>query len=250
MIPLHDENPTNSTPIVTIGLIVANIAVFLIQLAINLEFSIGKFGLVPAHLLHGSAFAVLGRNDTGHVVGVQNIDPAWVTVFASMFMHGGWLHILFNMWFLWIFGNNVEDSMGSGKFLGFYLFSGIMAAAAQVVMAPNSQIPMIGASGAIGGVLGAYLVLFPGSRVVTLITTFIITTVDLPAWVVLGLWFVLQIVSGLAGMMGPESGGVAYAAHVGGFATGMILGRILARPTPPASRSGQWGNPAGYRDWR
>lgn len=250
MIPLHDENPTSTTPVVTIILIVANVVVFLMQSMVGLEQSIGMWALVPNHLVHGVASAVIGQTQDGTIVRVPNLEPAWITVFTSMFMHGGWLHILGNMWFLWIFGNNVEDSMGHGKFLGFYLLSGVAAAAAQVVMATDSAVPMVGASGAIGGVLGAYLVLFPGSRVVTLITTFIITTVELPAFVVLGLWFVLQLVSGFAGMLGPKSGGVAYAAHVGGFVCGMLLGRVLGRVQPPPPRYGGYESPRGYTDWR
>src|SRR5688500_14403188 len=205
MFPLRDENPTTTTPFVTIALIVANVVVFFLQLAAGLDRSVGEFGVVPAQLLQGSdAPVVMGRD-----LVLTNYNPAWMTIFSSMFMHGGWLHILGNMWFLWIFGNNVEDDMGHAKFVAFYLVSGIAAAMAQAVLGPGSQIPMVGASGAIGGVLGAYLVLFPGSKVLCLITTFIITTIEVPAYIVLGLWFVMQIASSF---VGGHAGGVAYAA--------------------------------------
>lgn len=246
MIPLRDENPTSKTPVVTILLIALNVAVFLFQLSVGLDRSVYLFGLIPAELVGGADRLYTGRR-LGLPEGatIQNLDPSWMTVFTSMFMHGGWLHILGNMWYLWIFGNNVEDDMGHGKFLGFYLLSGLAAAAAQTVMGTDSPIPMVGASGAIGGVLGAYLVLFPGSRVLCLITTFIITTVELPAWIVLGFWGVLQVLSGVWGMLGPQSGGVAYAAHVGGFACGMILGRVLGQVRrPPSQRQRE------YVDWR
>lgn len=237
MFPLRDENPTSKTPVITILLIVVNVLVFLFQLMRGLEISVGQFGLVPAQLVQGSdALVAIGQDGAGQTYGVQNLNPAWMTVFTSMFMHGGWLHILGNMWFLWIFGNNVEDDMGHGKFLGFYLVSGIAAAAAQTLLGPGSSIPMVGASGAIGGVLGAYLVLFPGSRVTCLVFLFVlITTVDLPAWIVLGYWGIIQVVSGINGMMGPTAGGVAYAAHVGGFVCGMILGRMLGQVRRPPS---------------
>jgi membrane associated rhomboid family serine protease len=159
------------------------------------------------------------------------------------------MHILGNMWFLWIFGNNVEDAMGKVKFTLFYIAGGIAAAAAQVALGPTSPVPMVGASGAIGGVLGAYLVLYPGSRVVTLITAVIITTVELPAFIILGFWFVLQVLGGFMGMLGPqEGGGTAYGAHVGGFVFGMVTGRLLAAVHPP--RHDRYRDGPGSMDWR
>lgn len=249
MIPLRDENPTTKTPVVTFILIGINVLVFLWQLSVGLDRSVGAFGLVPAQVLQGSDAPVLiGRDPAGRGIGVQNLDPAWMTVFTSMFMHGGWLHILGNMWYLWIFGNNVEDDMGHGKFIGFYLLSGVAAAAAQGFLDPDSSIPMVGASGAIGGVLGAYLVLYPGSRVLCLVTLgYFITTMELHAWIVLGFWGVIQVISGVAGMMGPTAGGVAYAAHVGGFLCGMVLGRVLGQVRRPP-RYHQ--NHREYMDWR
>jgi membrane associated rhomboid family serine protease len=160
-----------------------------------------------------------------------------------MFMHGGWFHLISNMVFLWVFGNNIEDAMGHGKFLIFYLLCGLAAAAAQTLISSNSIIPMVGASGAISGVLGAYILLYPRVRVHTLIILPIyITTVVLPAYVMLGYWALLQILSGLGSLGDIEKGGVAFFAHVGGFVAGLLLVRLFAseevlrrRPTPPAS---------------
>ncbi|MFN3649539.1 MAG: rhomboid family intramembrane serine protease [Armatimonadota bacterium] len=229
MLPLHDDNPTRSTPVVTIALILINVLVFLYQLSIGLETSVIRFGLIPAELLQGADNAYGGRQlglPPGEVV--QNLNPAPITLLTSMFMHGGWMHIIGNMWFLWIFGNNVEDSMGKVKYVLFYLFAGAVAAAAQIATGPGDTIPMVGASGAIGGVLGAYLVLFPGSRVIALIPLgFIWFTRALPAWIVLGFWFVLEFIRGATALGGQNAGGVAYAAHVGGFVTGVVLGRLL-----------------------
>jgi membrane associated rhomboid family serine protease len=250
MIPLRDENPTYSTPVVTIALIVANVAVFLYQLSLGLNLSVFAYGLIPAELVHNANEVYAGRRlGLPPGVGLRNVDPAWMTVFTSMFMHGGWLHIIGNMWYLRIFGNNVEDAMGKGKFILFYLLCGIGAAAAQTALGPDSQIPMVGASGALAGVLGAYLVIFPGSRVLCLITTFVITTVELPAFLVLGFWFVLQVISGL-GALGVKTGGVAYAAHVGGFALGWILVRFFHVPRHAPRRGRYREEPPEYTDWR
>lgn len=228
MFPLRDENPTYSTPIVTIVLIVLNSVVFLYQLATGLDQATFQFGLIPAHLL-GHEPAITTRQAEIFAQAAQlNFSPAWVTIFTSMFMHGSWMHIIGNMWFLWIFGNNIEDIMGKGKFLAFYLVSGVVAALSQAFLNADSLVPMVGASGAVAGVLGAYLVCYPGSRVICLITAFIITTIEVPAFIVLGMWFVLQVLSGVVAL-GPHAptGGVAYAAHVGGFVFGMLLGRPL-----------------------
>jgi len=247
MLPLRDDNPTRTTPIVTIALIVVNVVVFLYELMYGLEATTLRFGLIPAELVHGADQVYAGaRLGLPPGTGVENFNPAWTTVFTSMFMHGGWGHILSNMWFLWIFGNNVEDDLGHIRYLLFYLLCGIGAAAAQVLMGPASPIPMVGASGAIAGVLGAYLVLFPHSRVLCLTYTLIITTFELPAALVLGFWFVLQLISGL-GVFGRQAGGVAYAAHIGGFVLGWLLIRLLAAgPRPPQRRAHR---PSDY-DWR
>jgi len=247
MFPLRDENPTRSFPAVTLLIIVANVLVFLGQLAAGLQSSVVQFGLIPAELLQGAdhLYAPRGAEIGEAGEALRNYDPAWATLFSSMFMHGGLMHIAGNMWFLWIFGNNVEDAMGRVKYLLFYLVAGLAAAGAQMATGPASPVPMVGASGAIGGVLGAYLVLFPGSRIHTLITAFVITTVELPAVVVLGFWFVIQVASG---MVDQAAGGVAYAAHVGGFLCGVVLGRLLAQVHSPPPR--RVYGATDYRDWR
>jgi membrane associated rhomboid family serine protease len=161
---------------------------------------------------------------------VVDPEPSWITVFTHMFLHGGWLHLLGNMWFLWIFGNNVEDSMGAARFAVFYLLCGLAAAALQVAFQPDSAIPMVGASGAIGGVMGAYIVLYPRVHVQMLVILGLyVTTVSVPAVFMLGYWFVLQLVGGAVGV-GEEGGGVAFWAHVGGFVTGALLVLLFRKP--------------------
>jgi membrane associated rhomboid family serine protease len=158
-------------------------------------------------------------------------QPHWWTVATSMFLHAGWLHIIGNMWFLWVFGNNIEDSMGHARFVVFYLLCGVAAAATQMVSDPASPVPMVGASGAISGVMGAYVLLYPRVRVHTIVWLgFFVTTVALPAYVILGYWFVLQLVLGAAGAMSRAQGGVAVWAHVGGFVAGMALIKLFANP--------------------
>jgi membrane associated rhomboid family serine protease len=169
-------------------------------------------------------------------------SPQYWTVISSMFMHGGWFHLIGNMVFLWVFGNNIEDAMGHTKFIFFYLLCGIAAAATQTFLSPHSVVPMVGASGAISGVLGAYILLYPRVRVHTLIILPIyITTVALPAYVMLGYWALLQLLGGLGSLNEIEKGGVAFFAHVGGFVAGLVLLRLFVsedvlrrRPTPPA----------------
>jgi membrane associated rhomboid family serine protease len=208
MFPLKDTQPTYTRPVLTIALIVGNLLIFLF------EFSLGPrartvlieyYGLVPDH------FRVS-------------------TVLTSMFLHGGWLHVLGNMWFLWIFGDNVEDLLGHAKFLLFYLVCGIAAAMGQVIASPYSTVPMVGASGAIAGVMGAYLVKFPRSRVLTLVfILFFITTIEIPAPIMLAYWFVIQLFSGLGSIARTHltEGGVAFFAHVAGFIAGIVLVKIM-----------------------
>jgi membrane associated rhomboid family serine protease len=253
MIPLRDDNPTRTVPVVTIALIVLNVLAFLYQMSIGLGTSAFQFGLIPAELVHHADFAYGGRGtELPPGVGVFNLEPAWLTVFTSMFMHGSIMHILGNMWYLWIFGNNVEDAMGKGRFLAFYLLSGIAAAALQTVLGPGSQVPMVGASGAIAGVLGAYLLLYPGSRVLSIIPLGIIWfTREVPAWLVLGFWFVIQLFSGLGSIAMQQQGGVAYAAHVGGFIFGLLFGRLMGQAEPPYGRMSRRYTPQrDYIDWR
>jgi membrane associated rhomboid family serine protease len=167
-----------------------------------------------------------------------------------MFLHGGWFHLIGNMWFLWVFGNNIEDAMGHGRFVGFYLLCGLLAAAAQVATGPSSPVPMVGASGAISGVMGAYLILYPKVRVFALVPLgFFLTSVALPAWVMLGYWFLIQFVGGLAAF-GSEVGGVAFWAHVGGFVAGVALVKLFARPDYiTAHRANHWRPQRVLRDF-
>ena len=204
MIPLRDVIPSRTTPYVTVGLIVLNAMVFVYELTLDdalLEEFVLYFGLIPA------AFG-------------------WVPMITSMFVHGGVLHFGGNMLFLWIFGDNVEDRMGHGRFLVFYLLCGIAAALAQTAMRPDSVVPMVGASGAIAGVMGAYFVLYPHSRIVTLVPIFVfIQIMEVPAIVFLGIWFVLQFISGVGSIAattgGEPMGGVAFWAHIAGFVAGL-----------------------------
>ncbi len=211
MIPIYDNNPTVLHPIVTVTFIIANAAVFLYELSLGpqyLDTLINQMGMVPASLTQGPAQA----------------SSAFWTPVSSMFLHGGWMHLLGNMLYLWIFGNNIEDSMGHLRFICFYLIVGLAAAVTHVVLNPTSTVPTIGASGAVSGVLGAYLVLFPHARVRTLLTLgFFIHITYLPAWVLLVLWIGLQFVSQAMQPIDPNAGGVAYAAHIGGFVAGLVL---------------------------
>lgn len=214
MFPIADDNPRQNTPVVTWSLIGICVLVFFWQFSLGAnggQIAALEFGFIPARLF-----------------GTATLDPAlaevpaWATVFTSMFMHGGWMHLGFNMLFLWIFGDNIEDSMGHGRYLAFYLVCGVAAALAQAAIDPASTIPMIGASGAVSGVLGAYLLLHPRATVRTVIFLGVfVTMMHLPAMIVLGLWFVLQLVSAAFASSGEP--GVAFWAHVGGFVAGMAL---------------------------
>lgn len=214
MIPLKDDIPTRRTPIVGYGLLAACVGVFIWQVTLPPEAAraaLYGLGMVPA-VLFGEA----------RLPPDVAVVPPPLTLVTSMFLHGGLLHLLGNMLYLWIFADNVEDSMGHGRFIAFYLICGVVAAAAQALLAPSSQIPMVGASGAISGVLGAYLLLFPRARILVLLWLgFFVTTVRLPAAFVLGLWFVIQLLQ--QGMAEGGQGGVAFAAHIGGFIAGIAL---------------------------
>src|SRR6266566_356569 len=213
VLPYKDENPTELTPVITLGIIVLNVLAWLFVqgagAAEPLARSVCQLGLIPGEVLHtvppGTAVP-LGEG----LRCVLTADANWWTVVTSMFMHGGWLHLIGNMWFLLVFGNNIEDSMGHARFVVFYLLSGVAAAATQMLVDPGSRIPMVGASGAISGVMGAYILLYPRVRVHTLITLgFFLTTVTLPAYVILGYWFVLQLLFGTVGALSGAQGGVA-----------------------------------------
>ena len=226
MFPLKDENPTLHTPVVTYALVAANLAAWVFFQGMGqspaFEESICRLGLVPGHLFGEIASGTPVRLGADTYCRIGSL-PSWATVLTSMFMHGGWMHLIGNMWFLWIFGNNIEDSTGKLRYLTFYLLSGITAAAVQSFAEPGSPIPMVGASGAISGVMGGYIILYPRVRVHMLVFLgFYITTLAVPAFLMLGYWMVIQVVSG-ALSMGQETGGVAFLAHAGGFVAGMLL---------------------------
>jgi membrane associated rhomboid family serine protease len=219
MIPLRDDNPIRSRPVVTIALIVLCTLMFLWQLSLSAngqQQAAYLFGVIPA-VLFGNA-----RLEGQWI-------PAGATMITSMFLHGGWLHLIGNMLYLWIFGDNIEDRIGRGRFVVFYLVCGAVAALGQGVADPRSEVPMIGASGAISGVLGAYLVLYPRAKVLVLLPLlFFVTTVRVPALVVLGIWFAGQLLSSLVAAPG-SGGGVAFVAHIGGFVAGVALIRLFLR---------------------
>jgi membrane associated rhomboid family serine protease len=219
MIPLKDDIPSRSFPLVTVGLIVLNVIVQIYQwhLGLGAEAFMYRLGVIPWEITH---FHELPNLKFGY----QSEIPNLLTIFTSLFIHGGFLHLAGNMLYLWIFGDNVEALMGPFRFLGFYIACGVTAAFCQIILSPDSTVPMVGASGAISGVLGAYLVRFPTARVsVLFIFFFIIRIIKIPAMIVLGFWFILQIASGLGSLGSGQTGGVAWFAHVGGFLAGMGL---------------------------
>jgi membrane associated rhomboid family serine protease len=224
--PIRDDNPTFRKPYLTVGLIVANSLAFLYSQ------SLGSAGFQRFVLMYG--YTPDFFLNSGH----QYIVPSWyyLTPLFSMFMHGGWMHLIGNMLFLWIFGNNIEDYFGPVKFLVFYILSGFAAVALYTLFDPSSQVPLVGASGAIAGVMGAYMVLHPRARITCLIVFFFIQFVELPAKIVLGIWFGIQI---LMTMVGSSSGGgVAYGAHVGGFVFGWLIFKGLIKIRGGTSGSG------------
>jgi membrane associated rhomboid family serine protease len=233
MFPYRDENQTQHPAIVTGIVIALNVVAWIfIQGAgstLELAKSVCDYGLIPGELTlsvpPGTRFP-MGEN----LVCLTDPGRQSSNVLTSMFLHGSWLHLLGNMWFLWIFGNNIEDSMGHLRFVVFYLLCGLAAAMAQVMANPSSTIPMVGASGAISGVMGAYLLLYPRVRVFAIVPIgFFITSMALPAWVMLGYWFLIQIVSGFVSI-GQQEGGVAFWAHAGGFVAGIVLIKLFTRP--------------------
>ena len=235
MIPLHDDNPTSTFPILTILIIATCVLVYLFQASLGPgsgQAIIFSLGLIPAVLL-----------DKVQLTPELVLIPAGLTVFTSMFLHGGFLHLAGNMLYLWIFGNNVEDAMGKVRFIIFYVVCGIAAAFGQVIQNPDSTIPMVGASGAISGILGAYLLLYPHARVLVLIPLgFFIQMVRIPAGWVLGLWFAMQLIS--SALVSSEGGGVAWFAHIGGFIAGMILVPVMKRKNIRLFQKGH-----ASRDW-
>jgi membrane associated rhomboid family serine protease len=241
VIPLRDSNPTRQTPYVTVLLIAACSLAFLWELAVQagggdaaLDQFIARYGAVPANI-------------TAAVRGGNLFSAATLGIVTSIFLHGGWLHLLGNMLFLWIFGNNIEDRLGRLPFLGFYLAGGIAAALAQVAIDPGSDVPLIGASGAIAAVLGAYFVFYPRARVTSLVFLgFFYQVLNVPAIIVLGYWFVLQLIDGFASLGADNAqGGVAFFAHIGGFVAGMAVAFALraiglGQGRPGGRAAGSW----------
>jgi membrane associated rhomboid family serine protease len=232
MIPLRDDQPRFSTPYVTYFLIGLNSAIFLFESALTPESFktlLFQFGMISANI-------------TGYLSAASGpgLVPVLLPALTSMFLHGSWMHVIGNMWFLWIFGDNIEDHLGHFKYLAFYVASGLGAAFAQVILNPHSVVPTVGASGAIAGVLGAYFVLYPRARVLIWFPIFFLFY--LPAWVTLGYWFAMQFLSGAATSIADYSdtrGGVAFWAHVGGFVAGIVLIKILPE-RPRRYRYGTW----------
>lgn len=219
MIPLRDHIPTRRIPVINYLLIVLNLLAFGFQymLGANEEALVYQFALIPYQLTTGLSLGDISD------------------IFTSMFMHAGIAHLGGNMLYLWIFGDNVEDRMGRGRYIFFYLLGGFAASLTHIITNPDSQIPTVGASGAIAAVLGAYLVLYPQSRVLTIIPLgFYIRMTTVPAVIVLGLWFVVQFFSGVLSLGGPDVGGVAFWAHIGGFVAGVVFAKLFAKPLAPS----------------
>jgi len=271
VIPLRDNLPTDSFPVVTAAIIAINVLVFLFLQGPSFSLSSGQevdskfiveYGAIPYRITHpgdrcrfvevkdggpteeqilcektqgyreAATLPTCGAAASGDVCRVPiRQPPSFLTLFTSMFLHGGWLHILFNMIFLWIFGNNVEDSMGKGRYIAFYLLGGLVAGLAQVAVSPDSTAPGVGASGAIAGVLGGYALLYPRARVLTLLFVFFIFLVEIPALVLLGIWIFLQFLPAVGQLASPDvgsQGGVAYFAHIGGFLFGLAAIKLFA----------------------
>jgi membrane associated rhomboid family serine protease len=232
MIPVRDDQPRFSTPYVTYFLVGLNLLVFLFEASLTargFKILLFQLGMIPAN--------ITGLLSGSHKMGVAT---AFLPTVTSMFLHGSWMHVIGNMWFLWIFGDNIEDYLGHFKYLLFYLLSGLGAAFAQVLLTPHSSVPTVGASGAIAGVLGAYFLLYPKAKVLVWFPIFFLFY--LPAWVTLGYWFAMQFVSGAATSLASYSdtrGGVAFWAHVGGFLVGIVLIKIFPE-RPRRYRYGAW----------
>jgi membrane associated rhomboid family serine protease len=239
MFPLHDDNPSLSVPLVTYAIVALNVAAWVFLQGAggepHLAASVCELGLIPAELLGFARDGLRVQLGPDAICVLGSSSANWLSPLTSMFMHGGWFHLLGNMWFLWVFGNNVEDSMGRLRFVAFYLVCGLAAALAQVMSNPSSPVPMVGASGAIGGVMGAYLLLYPHARVYMLFVFGIFfTRAAVPAWAVLGYWFLLQILGGIPALEA-EGGGVAFWAHAGGFVAGLLLCILLRDPVRVAA---------------
>jgi len=268
MIPIRDSNPTSSTPVVTIGLIVVNIVIFLFQTTTDAQRMIWKYGYVPAELLDSKAEFARQMREHPPVRpvtdrrGRQLVDffgrpiaeadrgaaklaaalPAWINIFTCMFLHGGWLHLLGNMLYLWIFGNNIEDRLGPALFIVFYLGTGVVGNLAHTFVEPGYS-PLVGASGAVSGVMGAYILLFPRARILAVVPIYFYPlTVSLPAWAFLGIYFVLQNL--YPATFGAGMGNVAHWAHIGGFVSGAALIYVF----PHRRRAARTARPVDPRD--
>lgn len=253
MIPLHDDNPTVHTPYVTLGIVVLNFVAFVWLIALppeKQELVIVTRGFIPKRMAQLAdprvpvlvdleprrELLVFGRRiaiDQPRVQLPPNPTQIYASAVTAMFLHGGWLHLIGNMWFLWLFGNNIEDRLGHLPYAVFYLFGGLLATAVHWSIDPASTVPVIGASGAVAAILGAYLVKYPFAQIKTLVPFVFLIIVELPAIVVLGLWFATQILEGLGGLRLGINGGVAWWAHVGGFIAGMVLMPLLCAIIPP-----------------
>jgi membrane associated rhomboid family serine protease len=222
-LPLRDDNPIKVTPVVTWALIAVNAVVFLYQVSLGPHAAqrfVFQFGAIPAVILGQQALPA----------GMAIIPPG-MSLLTSIFLHGSWMHLVGNMWFLWIFGNNIEEAMGHVRFLAFYILCGLAASLSQIFVSPQSVIPTIGASGAIAGALGAYLMLYPRARVWTLVFfVFFIRMIYIPAWIILGGWIFLQFLSGSMAIGTQNAGGIAFWAHVGGFIAGVLLVGLFKKP--------------------
>jgi membrane associated rhomboid family serine protease len=247
MIPLRDINPTRRFAVVTAAIIAINVVIFILELSLNPlarnELSCSA-GLIACQVTNSCPQTIVPRYAC---LAFANSGPPVVLDFiTTMFLHGGWMHLLGNMLYLWIFGNNIEDILGRVRFILFYLLCGIVASLVQVLVNTDAAVPIIGASGAVAGVLGAYLVLFPNTRIQSLVFVFyFVRLIEIPAIIVLGLWFVLQFFNGLASVGMQQMGGVAYFAHVGGFVAGIILIYLFPkgrRPGPPRRRQARQRN--------
>lgn len=250
VIPLRDDQPTSTFPIITVLLIAANVLVYLAQVASGGAIN-QSFAMVPYEVTHNIDLAgQVMRDQQGNIVAAYGPSPhpLWLTIFTSMFMHGGFLHIAGNMLYLWIFGNNIEDALGKIRFLVFYLACGLIAALAQVFMDVNSLIPNLGASGAIAGVLGAYFVLYPNARVLTIVPIFIAFLANIRAYWVLLFWIALQLWQGANGLGMRQQGGTAFFAHIGGFFAGMVIIRLLGgkRLAVQQRREAQYPHPPRF----
>jgi membrane associated rhomboid family serine protease len=251
MIPLRDNIPSRTVPVVNYVMIAVCVAVFLLQRMHPDEMRfVEQLGMVPARVLDPDASLVVRGHEpvptrfgieireTVHAIAPAAV-PNWLTLLTCIFLHGGWLHLLGNLWFLWIFGDNVEDRIGHGRYLAFYLLCGVAASTVHLFTNGNSAIPTIGASGAIAGVMGAYFVLYPRAQVLTLVPLiFFFDIWVLPAPAFLGVWFILQILQGSFALGAGDAAGVAWWAHIGGFAVGVAIAMVLAglRKTRPAVR--------------